>query len=212
MKTLCLTSLFVAALPLFAACSSGDFAVGSDQSAAKGDPGIDGGACVTDTDCSANEYCGFLESDQCTATGKCFSSSGVLCDVYSAACACDGTEINVACTPFPTGYSSKPFLHSGACTTGAQDASTGGPCGSDADCASSGEVCAYLESEACGAHGMCVVKDNGLVCALFEPACACDGTTVGIACTGLPEGYASEPIAHTGECADGGFGAVDAGK
>jgi hypothetical protein len=39
-------------------------------------------------------------------------------------------------------------------------------------------------------------------------ACACDGTDVSIDCTGLPTGYASKPIRHSGSCA-GDAGAVD---
>jgi hypothetical protein len=213
MKTLLIGSLFLAVVPLFAACSSGDFAVGSDQSASKGSPGVDGGACVTDTDCASGSYCGFNDADKCAATGACFASSGVECAAYSPGCACDGTEVNVACTPYPSGYTSKPLLHTGACESGgAQDASTGAPCNADVDCAGTNQACAFLESEACSAHGTCVAKNTGPECNVFEPGCACDGTTIGIACTGLPDGYAYKALAHTGECSDGGFGAADAGK
>jgi hypothetical protein len=213
MKTLFVSSIFVVLAPLFAACSSGDFAVGSDQSASKGSPGVDGGACVTDSDCANGSHCGFANADACTATGACFVESGSLCNSFIAGCACDGSEINVGCTPFPTGYSSKPLLHDGACGTGgAQDASTGAPCDTDTDCTGANQACAYLESEACSAHGTCVAKNTGAQCNLYEPGCACDGTTIGIACTPLPDGYASKPLAHAGECADGGFGAADAGK
>jgi hypothetical protein len=217
MKTLSFTSLFFAALPFAAiACSSGDFAVGSDQSGATGDPSVDGGACVTDTDCGNEEHCGFKNTDACAATGRCFASSGVQCAAYSAGCACDGTEINVACTPYPTGYSSKPLLHDGACTGGsAQDAGTGGPCNADSDCPGTNQACAYLESEACAAHGTCVAVNTGPECAAYSAGCACDGTEINVACLPYPAGYDSKPLAHTGACGtetDGGSGAADAGK
>ncbi|MEO7111680.1 MAG: hypothetical protein ABI183_14665, partial [Polyangiaceae bacterium] len=135
MKTLFVSSMLATLVPLFAACSSGDFAVGSDQSASTGSPGLDGGACVTDKDCESGSYCGYSDADKCTATGACFASSGLECDAYSAGCACDGTDINVACTPYPSGYSSKPLLHSGSCgMSGGQDAGTGPRCETDSDC------------------------------------------------------------------------------
>jgi hypothetical protein len=214
MKNLILGSMFVVLAPIFAAaCSSGDFAVGTDQSASKGSPGVDGGACVTDSDCPAESACGYAAADKCTATGACYQFSGAQCAAYSAGCACDGTEINIACTPYPVGYFSKPLLHDGACSTGgAQDASTGGSCTVDADCGSADLVCGYLISEACAAHGTCVAKNTGANCNLFEPACTCAGQPTGIACTEYPSGYANAPIAYTGECTDGGSFAADAGK
>jgi hypothetical protein len=215
MKNLVVSSMFVVLVPIFAACSSGDFAVGTDQSAAKGSPGVDGGACVTDSDCPAESACGYAAAEKCTATGACYQFSGSQCASYIPGCACDGTEINIGCTPYPVGYFSKPLLHDGACSTGggAQDASTGGPCDTDSDCAATGQICGFLISEACSAHGTCVTKNTGPTCALFEPACTCDGQLTGIACTDYPSGYANAPIAHTGECdSDGGSFAADAGK
>ena len=52
----------------------------------------------------------------CAATGQCFPAPGAVCQAYSIGCACDGTEINVACTGLPAGYASSPLLHTGPCT------------------------------------------------------------------------------------------------
>jgi hypothetical protein len=49
----------------------------------------------------------------------------VHCDAIALGCACDGTEINIACNGLPGGYETKPYLHSGACNgaVGSFDAS-----------------------------------------------------------------------------------------
>jgi hypothetical protein len=93
---------------------------------ASGDGGQGGGSCLTSADCSAGQECGFAESDACSAAGHCYSVPAVQCLAYSAGCACDGSEINVACTGLPNGYSTKPLLHTGACADAGQ--SDGGAC------------------------------------------------------------------------------------
>jgi hypothetical protein len=72
-------------------------------------------------------------------------------------------------------------------------------CNSDADCGA-GSLCGFPESEGCSAVGTCF-PSPGSMCELYAPGCACDGTTINIACTGLPDGYAPRPLEHTGECA-----------
>ena len=81
---------------------------------------------------------------------------------------------------------------------GARDSASG--CKSDAEC-SAGEVCAFLVADACEAEGKCV-EETVVSCGAELAACACDGTTSGIACN-YPPGYAPEPIAHLGVCEDG---------
>ena len=83
-------------------------------------PAHDAGAapCAADTDCANGSICGFLEADGCAASGTCFAVSGAHCELYEQGCACGGTEINVACTGLPDGYSVKPLLHTGACEGG----------------------------------------------------------------------------------------------
>jgi len=214
MKKFSIAALLVPFLPLFAACSSGQFLVGTDQSASNGDPSIDGGSCVTDKDCASSESCGFLDSDQCTALGRCFSSTGVQCAAYSAGCACDGSEINVACTPFPTGYASKPLAHTGACGGGGGADASPSICTTDADCGGGNEHCGFLETDKCSATGQCFAS-SGVECAAYSPGCACDGSEINVACTPFPNGYVSKPFAHAGACStetDGGIGAADAGR
>jgi hypothetical protein len=38
------------------------------------------------------------------------------------------------------------------------------------------------------------------ICNAYSPGCACDGTMISVACTGLPTGYVTKPLAHTGMC------------
>jgi hypothetical protein len=77
-----------------------------------------GGPCLSDTDCPSEDECGFPETAGCVTKGTCFPTPGAICNAYSPGCACDGSEINVACTGLPTGYVSKPLLHTGVCTDG----------------------------------------------------------------------------------------------
>ena len=77
----------------------------------------------------------------------------------------------------------------------------GSSCTSNAGCAM-GQICGFPESEGCSAQsGQCF--QAGAVCNLFSPGCACDGKTINIACTGLPPGYSTAPLSHSGTC-DGG--------
>jgi hypothetical protein len=88
----------------------------SDAAAPVSDGG--GSACATDADCTSGYRCGFPTADACTATGSCFPVENVECLVYEAGCACDGTEVSIACNGLPGGYSPKPLRHTGACTDG----------------------------------------------------------------------------------------------
>jgi hypothetical protein len=280
--------------------SSGTAGSGSASS------GTGGSGCAQDSDCPNNEMCGFPENPACTAVGKCFPRPQVMCLAYAPACACDGTTINVACTGFPAGYASKPFLHSGVCTdagpacftdpvpptykacavdsdcaikthqsdccgtlhvigvsqslsstydtcesnwdhhfpgcgcppmitttddgNGVLDASratvhcvsstssgaktcqttaapgpappdAGGPCTSNADCG--GNTCGFPASAACGAKGTCFPAEL-IVCQAYAAGCACDGSEINVTCNGLPNGYETKPLRHTGSCVDGG--------
>lgn len=185
---------------------------GTDSGGGRSDSGSsgDGGGttpCTSNGDCGANGVCGFLESDSCTAQGQCFPAPGAVCLAYSPGCACDGSEISVACTGLPSGYASKPLLHTGVCTdAGGHDAgggdATGGPCTTSADCGSNG-LCGFAESAACAAQGQCFAAP-GVVCNAYGAGCACDGTEVNIICNGLPTGYEPKALRHTGACIDGG--------
>jgi hypothetical protein len=207
-------SAFVA---IIAACG-GTLSVGVDKSGAsgEGDGGsgaADGGGgaadggkrCTTDAECGSGFACGFARDEACTATGTCFDIQGIVtCAAYSPGCACDGTEINVGCSPLPTGYVSKPLLHAGACSGGAADG--GKPCTSQGECPT-GFMCGFSEAAGCSATtGVCLDTSGRAVCNMVAPGCACDGTMIGIGCTTpLPEGYSTKPLRHPGQCAaDGG--------
>lgn len=92
-------------------------------SGSTGGGGADAGApCTNSADCRPDEICGFPEAQGCAAQGTCFPAPQVTCDAIALGCACDCSEINIACNGLPGGYETKPFLHTGAC--GASTAST----------------------------------------------------------------------------------------
>jgi len=79
---------------------------------------------------------------------------------------------------------------------------SGASCSKTQAC-SSGQVCGYDETQGCAATtGTCFT--GGAICNTFSPGCACDGTIINIACTGLPNGYSTAPLLHDGTC-DGGL-------
>jgi hypothetical protein len=69
----------------------------------------------------------------------------------------------------------------------------GGGCSKDLDCGA-GYLCGFKTADGCGTAGQCFPASSGVQCALYEPGCACDGTTINIDCNGLPPGYASKPV------------------
>jgi len=214
------TSLLGAgALLLAAACGGTAVSVGGDDPTKSdagssgssggegtGDAAVPGKTCTTDNDCGApgtGNYCGFASSLACAATGSCFAIGLVAtCAAYSPGCACDGTEINVACSPLPGGYVSKPLLHSGSCSS-VSDAGGGAPCVDNTGCPD-GFACGYPEKDQCAAQGQCISTKGVPLCNSISPGCACDGTTLNIACGPLPNGYSEKPLLHTGFCADAG--------
>jgi hypothetical protein len=133
-----------------------------------------------------------------------------MCLVYAAGCACDGTEINLACNGYPAGYASKPVSHAGACT--AVDAG-GATCSTDADCGS-GMMCAFKIADKCAAVGTCLTRPPpGPTCNAISLACTCSNKEINVACTIYPSGYASQPVARLGACQgpDAGAAPPDAG-
>jgi hypothetical protein len=82
-----------------------------------------------------------------------------------------------------------------------KDAGVGGTCSASEPCPNA-MLCGYDESQGCAATtGECF--SAGAICNTFQPGCACDGTIINVACTGLPNGYATAPLAYVGQC-DGG--------
>ncbi len=180
--------------------SGGGSSGGSGGSSSSGGSGGDGGGCATNADCGTGKMCGFKTADSCSATGTCFDAPGpgtAMCEAYEAGCACDGTEINLACNGYPSGYASQPVLHTGACAS-AVDAAAG--CTADTDCGD-GKMCAFKIADGCSAAGTCLVRPApGPVCNAYSPACTCNGTEINVICTIYPSGYASQPVAHSGAC------------
>ncbi len=118
------TIAFAVAIVSSSACSSGLIAntdAGTDGTDAGSPNGSTGKSCTEDGDCGSSRLlCGFPKADACNAVGQCFDVGGVAaCLAYAPGCACDGTVINVACSPLPSGYASKPLLHDGNCTSDA---------------------------------------------------------------------------------------------
>jgi hypothetical protein len=131
--------------------------------------------CTTNADCGAGGLCGYASLSACAATGTCFATSGPVCDLFSPGCGCDGTEIDVACTGLPSGYVSKPLLHTGVCTdAGAPDGGTSdaGPSDAGSDCCPTGW----------GLHA-CKQPDGGAGMACHNPQLGCaSSATCGEGC------------------------------
>lgn len=86
----------------------------------------------------------------------------------------------------------------GGCCPGCMCDAGGRACSSDADCGQ-GNMCGFLQSEGCSATGTCFPMPAS-TCKGLEDGCACDGATINIACTGLPDGYVPRPLEHAGPC------------
>src|SRR5580704_16628768 len=74
------------------------------QCAPSPDGGGSGSTCTTNADCANGSICGYPVADGCAAKGSCFPGPGAVCELYAPGCACDGSEISVACTGLPSGY------------------------------------------------------------------------------------------------------------
>jgi|HubBroStandDraft_6_1064221.scaffolds.fasta_scaffold330402_2 hypothetical protein len=145
------------------ATSGGTAGSGSSSS------GSGSSACVTDADCPSNAICGYPEAAGCSATGVCFVSQGAVCLAFSPGCACDGSQINVACTGLPSGYYSKPLRHTGECTTGIDSgASDGGAC----------VISASSYDQSCTIDSDCRVVSSGNYCSAM---CLCGGSAINAA-------------------------------
>jgi hypothetical protein len=190
--------------------SGGGSSSGGGGSSNGGGSAGDGGGCATDADCGTGKMCGFKTADSCSATGTCFDAPGpgtAMCLAYAPGCACDGSEINLACNGYPSGYASKPVRYTGTCELAVPDA--GGTCATDNDCAAT-QMCAFKIADACSATGSCIARPaSGPACQAFSPACTCSDQIINVACTPYPDGYASQPVAYRGTCE---AGVVDAGS
>jgi hypothetical protein len=145
--------------------------------------------------------CGFKVADSCQAAGTCFAAPAPgtpQCNAFAPGCACDGSTVNLACNGYPSGYASRPVLHSGVCNGGG-DAGAGGPCVQTSDCPS-GYACGFPVDGGCTAQGTCFPNPVGPICQAYSPGCTCSNQTISIVCNGFPSGYAGSPIQHRGTC------------
>jgi hypothetical protein len=80
------------------------------------------------------------------------------------------------------------------------DAAPPRACSSTADC-SADEICGFSPSVTCGGggKGQCFPAPTAH-CKAYSPGCACGGETINVACTGLPSGYAPQPLFGGGAC------------
>jgi hypothetical protein len=124
-------------------------------------------SCVSDVDCPNNGLCGYPEAAGCAATGVCFASPGAVCLAFSPGCACDGSQINVACTGLPSGYFSKALRHTGECTSV-----------SDSGASADGGACVISASsynQSCTVDSDCRMVSSGNYC---SPTCLCGGSAI----------------------------------
>lgn len=83
---------------------------------------------------------------------------------------------------------------------GGKDAATGdasGQCTTNAQCGQG--ICGFDQSLGCAATGKCFPQP-GAVCNAYSPGCSCAGDTINLICNGLPSGFTTAPLAHTGDC------------
>lgn len=77
----------------------------------------------------------------------------------------------------------------------------GTACLSSTDCAA-GLDCLFDIKGGCSVVGVCMkgFDPTKPICNAISNSCSCSGHTVNVICNGLPNGYYSEPIAHSGAC------------
>lgn len=137
---------------------------------------------MTSTDCGSGQICGFPESAGCSAAGTCFQSPGVTCNAIELACACDGTNINVACNGLPGGYAPKPYAHAGTCGADAGAIGTGP---TDAGALADGAACVAGNGDPCGA-GLSCCPTAGYAGASTACTPTCTGNGCAGSCRALP--------------------------
>jgi hypothetical protein len=158
--------------PVFTTADDGGSGSTSSGSAASSgtSSGSTSGSCVSNGDCPNNGVCGYPQTAACAATGECFASPGAICNAFSPGCACDGSEINVACTGLPSGYFSKPLRHTGECTSV-----------SDAGASGDGGACFVSASnydQSCTIDSDCQMVSSGNYCTAM---CSCGGSAINAA-------------------------------
>jgi hypothetical protein len=214
------SALMLTSSLLFAACGGQSFGGvstdGGSPTDSAGPDGCQGTSCPTDSGgtCTCTGTPPQSPNYECTdgATGGPFcgpvTSGGCAWQIRNCTPGCPFLGCEPAC---PNGV----LKDSNGCDTCAcapvPDGGSGSSCTSNAECGA-GFACAYKTADACSAVGTCVTV-SPVVCNAFEAGCACDGSLVNLTCNGFPSGYASAPVAHTGECAaDAGVGkATDGG-
>jgi hypothetical protein len=155
--------------------------------------------------CGANVSC---DHNTCAPAGPYVATMCASLGTASAGLACAAASQNTTCKDFPfdwppAGGSTTVSWIIGEGDAGPPDDAGGKrACGSGAACPA-GMVCGFPATPACAPVGECFPAP-GVTCNAFSPGCACDGTEINTACNGLPSGYETQPLRHTGACVDGG--------
>jgi hypothetical protein len=155
--------------------------------------------CKTSADCSGPYVCSFATGD-CSGNGTCTSWDNQCQGPPTQACGCDGTTLGIDCG-FPG--NPVPVRAQGICPI-----PMGAACSGPSDC-DPRALCAFPVDGGCSAKGVCVAPDVTCTDTTSPPACACDGTPVGLACI-FGAGNAPAPVQSTSPCpsADAGPDAI----
>ena len=88
-----------------------------------------------------------------------------------------------------------------AASDGAPGDGTGIACKETRDCAV-GLTCLFDIKGGCNVEGVCMhgVDPTKPICNAISISCTCSGHAANVICNGLPSGYFTEPIAHSGPC------------
>jgi hypothetical protein len=211
------SALVFASALLAAACGGQSF--GGSSADAGGSMDAGGPDACQGTSCPA-------DAGACTCTGSPPSSPNYPCtDGTTGGPYCDTTAPGVCSWATRTCISGCPGLGCApACPNGVlkdmngcdtctcapgKDGGSGSTCTSNSDCGT-GFACGFKESAGCSATGTCVTF-SPVACNAYSPGCGCDSSELNLVYNGLPSGYASAPVAHSGSCTmDGGLGGLDA--
>jgi hypothetical protein len=158
-----------------------------------------GGSTSSSTDAAFDSTSGGGSGSSGSGSSGSSSSSGSSTSSGSSGSTSSSGSSDAASSGSGSGGSSASGSSSGSSgSSRAGDAGgDAGTCTTNADCG--GGLCGFLQSAGCSAVGACFAMP-GAICNAIVLGCACDGTSVNVACNGLPGGYTPKPFAHAGAC------------
>ena len=137
-------------------------------------------SCLSNDGCLGQDYCYFETCDQ--QSGTCTPRPAACPDVWDPVCGCDGQTYGNACFAAMAGVSVE---HHGACVM---------VCTENPQCAQD-EYCSK-PAEACNGSGECSPRPT-LCPDVWDPVCACDGTTYSNECYAALAGWS---VDYSGQC------------